>query len=109
MFIGENALLNALLPTLCGSAAYWHRDRWLARSSYASTRLLDRRSEPFSPLQTSSFDTTLIPRATECVDAAEVNLRKLRALSRSSAVPYLGVTCPPFFRCEAPFSHHHKP
>jgi hypothetical protein len=73
MLIGE----TALLPTLCRSAAYWHRDRWLARSSYASTRLLDRLSEPFSPLETSSFEITLIPHATECVDEAEVNLRKL--------------------------------
>jgi len=36
------------------------------------------------------------------VDAAKVNLRKHRSAVWRSAVPNLGVTCPPFFRCEAP-------
>jgi len=39
---------------------------------------------------------------TELVDAANVNLRKHRSAVLRSAVPNLGVTCPPFFRCEAP-------
>jgi hypothetical protein len=77
MLIIETALLNRLVAHAARLRRLLASDRWLARSSYASTRLLDRRSEPFSPLQTSSFDTTLIPRATKCVDAAEVNLRKL--------------------------------
>src|SRR6266849_10739906 len=39
---------------------------------------------------------------TEFVDAAKVNLRKHRSAVWRSAVPNLGVECPPFLRCEAP-------
>src|SRR5271169_1348059 len=42
------------------------------------------------------------PAETNFVDAAKVNLRKHRSAVWRSAVPNLGVTCPPFFRCEAP-------
>jgi len=50
----------------------------------------------------SSFYTAVIQRVIEFVDAARVNLRKHRSATRRCAVPNLGVTCPHFFRCEAP-------
>src|SRR5580700_9732269 len=43
---------------------------------------------------------------TKFVDAAEVNRRKHRNAFARAAVPNLGVTCPPFFRCEAPPRSH---
>ena len=46
--------------------------------------------------QTSSLDTTLIEQLTQSIDAAKVNLRKHRSPVGRSAVPNLGVTCPPF-------------
>jgi len=78
----------------------------LAGSSCASTRLRDRRSEATGHEQTSSLDTTLIERLTQSIDAAKVNLRKHRSAVLRSAVPNLGVTCPHFFRCEAPRSYN---
>ena len=41
-------------------------------------------------------------RFTQSVDAVKVNLRKHRSAVWRSAVPNLGVTCHPFYRCEAP-------
>jgi len=54
----------------------------------------------------SSFYTAVIQRVIESVDAAKVNLRKHRSATRRCAVPHLGVTCPHFFRCEAPRSYN---
>jgi hypothetical protein len=42
------------------------------------------------------------PAETNFVDATKVNRRKHQSALWRSAVPNLGVTCPPFFRCEAP-------
>lgn len=69
--------------------------------------VIDARKQ-FGHEQTSSLDTTLIERFTQFVDAVKVNLRKHRSTVWHSAVPNLGVTCPHFFRCEAPFWHHHE-
>src|SRR5271165_3640859 len=46
------------------------------------------------------------PAETNFVDAAKVNLRKRRSFIWRSPVPNLGVTCPHFFRCEAPPRSH---
>src|SRR5208283_608489 len=52
--------------------------------------------------QTSLFDISVTQQLTNFVDVAKVNLRKRRSFIWRSAVPKLGVTCPHFFRCEAP-------
>ncbi len=56
--------------------------------------------------QTSLFDISVTQQLTNFVDAAKVNLRKRRSFIWRSAVPKLGVTCPHFFRCEAPRSYN---
>src|SRR5580658_5676820 len=70
--------------------------------SCASTGLRDRRWAPLCRKQTSSVPYCSHPAETNFVDAAKVNLRKHRIAVWRAAVPNLGVTCPPFFRCEAP-------
>jgi hypothetical protein len=108
MLIIETALLNRLLAHAARLRRLLASDRWLARSSYASTRLLDRRFGALCRKQASPFDTVVIQRVTKSVVAAEVNLRKHRSAVWRSAVPKLGVTCPPFFRCEAPRLLHNE-
>src|SRR6266849_1864420 len=61
-----------------------------------------RRSGATCLKQTSSFDIAVTQQVTKSVDVAKVNLRKHRSAVWRSAVPNLGVTCPPFFRCGAP-------
>ena len=89
-----------------GPDALQQRKRSFTRSSCSSTRLRDRRSRTFLS-QTSVIDATaLIQRTTDFVDATKVNLRKHRNVLWRFAVPNLGVTCPHFFRCEAPRSYN---
>jgi hypothetical protein len=88
--------------TALDSAAVKLRYCKFTGSSCASTRLRD------STLWGHLSQTNLIvryrshPAEMNFVDAAKVNLRKRRSFIWRSAVPNLGVTCPPFFRCEAP-------
>ena len=69
-------------------------------------RLRDRCAGATCLRQTSSFDIAVTQQLTNFVDAANVNLRKHRSAGPRSAVPNLGVTCPHFFRCEAPRSYN---
>ncbi len=80
--------------------------RCFTESAGASTRLPDRCAGATCLRQTSPFDIAVTRHLTNLVDAANVNLRKHRSAGQRSAVPNLGVTCPHFFRCEAPRSYN---
>src|ERR1019366_6562713 len=78
-------------------------------SSFASTRLRDRRQKQFVAKQTSSFATLVIPQITKSVDVAQVNLRKHRVLSGRLRSSRLGVSCRSVNPMpEAACLHHHN-
>ncbi len=90
LLIGETALLPMLRSApLQFSSGIAGSEKVLLDS----TCLRDRRPEALCRKQTSSFDTAVFQCVTQSADAAKVNLREHRALSRRSAVPNLGVTC----------------
>ena len=105
MLIGETALLRMLrlAPPQFSSGIARSQEVLALQRVY----LIDA-YERFVANKHRRLIQVVIQCVTQSADAAKVNLGKHPALSRRSAVPKLGVTCPPFFRCEAPCLLHHE-